>query len=154
MRREVGLDLLHLDSELLERGPRLDKRRVGSDDQIVAVLRRQLGDFEADAARSARDDGEFTRAHLLLLLFLLGSRHFRLQDDLGVGILFVVPVTVHLGRLLERRMVGNQEGRVDLAFLDHLEQGLVYFWTWVWPCLSVRPFSINSPSGNLSAKPP
>ena len=38
LRREVDFDLLDLDAELLQRRPRLDERRVGGDDQVVAVL--------------------------------------------------------------------------------------------------------------------
>ena len=45
----------------------------------------------------------------------------RLQDDLGVFVLLVVPVLVHFRPVLEAGMVRNQEGRIELPFLDHLQ---------------------------------
>src|SRR3954464_6820931 len=63
----------------------------------------------------------------LLLLFLFRSGHLGLQDDLGVGVLLVVPVAVHLSRLLERSAVRDEESSIDLPLLDHLEQRLGVF---------------------------
>src|SRR5690348_1773415 len=57
-----------------------------------------------------------------LLLFLLGRGGLGLEDDLRVAVLIVVPVLVHFGRLLEGSVVGDEEGRIDLPLLDHVEQ--------------------------------
>ena len=60
---EVGLDRANLDAEPLERRGGIDQRRVGRDEQIIAVRGGELGDLEADAARRAGDDGELTLGH-------------------------------------------------------------------------------------------
>ena len=51
---EIGLDRSDLDAEPLERRRRVDERRVGGDQQVVAVLRGELGELEADAASRRR----------------------------------------------------------------------------------------------------
>ena len=59
-RRQVGFDRLDGRAELLEvRGGGLDQRLVGDDENVVAVLCRKRGEFEADAGRRAGDDREF-----------------------------------------------------------------------------------------------
>src|SRR3982750_1263199 len=62
-RRQVALDRLNFSAHILERRTGVDERRIGGNQQVIAVPRRKLGDFEADTARRAGDDGEFTLAH-------------------------------------------------------------------------------------------
>ena len=57
--RKVGLDRLGLDAERAELLRRLgDLRLVSSNEQIEAVLGADLGEFVADAGRSAGHDGK------------------------------------------------------------------------------------------------
>src|SRR5689334_10783496 len=44
------------------------------------------------------------------------------EYDLGEGVLVVVPVLVHVRRVLNARVVRDEEGRVDLPLHDHFEQ--------------------------------
>ena len=61
--RQVGFHRPHLDAEILQRGRGIHQGRVGDDEQVVALLRGEAGELEADSARRAGDDGEFALAH-------------------------------------------------------------------------------------------
>src|SRR6185503_6831918 len=96
---------------------------------VSAATMRSKPSFAASLAisRPIPLDAPVTTARLRelmaqLLLFLLGGGGLGLEDDLGVVVLVVVPVLVHLGRLLERGVVRDEEGRVDLPLLDHVEE--------------------------------
>jgi hypothetical protein len=60
---EVRLNFVDRDAKILERRSGLDEGRVGCDNQVVAVLRGELGNLKPDAARCAGDDGKLTRVH-------------------------------------------------------------------------------------------
>src|SRR5688572_11353645 len=74
------------------------------------------------------DDAPVTMANLRWLIIALPNVNglagceAGLEDDLGVGVLIVVPVTVHVRPILQAGMVRNEEGRIELALADHLEQ--------------------------------
>ena len=105
---EAGED--QIGAELLEVARRrVDQRLVGDDEQVVAVLRGERRQFEADAGRGAGDDREFV-GHVV---FSSCGRSVDagLQHDLGHFVLVVVEHLVALGRVLERQAVADQEGR-------------------------------------------
>ncbi len=58
--REIGLNALNRPRRPCQstHGRVVDFRLIGGDDQIVAFVRGDLGEFQADAARRAGDDGE------------------------------------------------------------------------------------------------
>ena len=132
----------------------VDERRVGGDEQVVAVRGGELGELEADAARRAGDDGELTLAHIVLLA-CDSPLQAGLEDDLGVFVLVVVPVPVHVGAVLEAargarsgrwcRACPRRSGRAAAGCISGRGSGR---------SSRVSPFSISAPIGNLSAMPP
>ena len=93
-------------AELLEvGGGGLDQRFVGDDEDVVAVLGRERGEFEADARRGTGDDREFIGHCSSNPLRVVAG----LQHDLGHFVLVVVEHLYPLGA--SSRSIGARSGR-------------------------------------------